>query len=95
MSCRAQHEGPSVYRGGPGTADPERITYERITLLSLIQRAYFSPTAGNLHVLDFDQISGPAWLSTQFYSVDAKLPSGTTKEQLMLMWQDLWPIAST
>jgi uncharacterized protein (TIGR03435 family) len=84
------HDGPYIYRGGPGTADPERITYERIGLLSLIQRAY-SPTAGYdaLHALDFDQLVGPAWLSTELYFVDAKLPPGATKEQLRLMLQDL------
>ncbi len=79
-----QHDGPYVYRD-----DPEHITYERIILLSLIQRAYFSPTAGSHHTLDFDQIIGPAWLGTQFYSIDAKLPPGTAKEQLILMWRDL------
>jgi uncharacterized protein (TIGR03435 family) len=84
------HDGPSVYRGGPGTADPERVTYERMGLLSLIQGAY-NPTGGYdaIHTLDFDQISGPAWLSTDLYFVDAKLPPGATKEQLRLMWQDL------
>jgi uncharacterized protein (TIGR03435 family) len=60
-----EHDGPYVYRGGPGTADPERVTYERIGLLSLIQRAYSPTVAGYdaLHGLDFDQITGPPWLS--------------------------------
>lgn len=85
-----QHDGPSVYRGGPGTADPERITFERIGLLSMIRYAYNPPGDYNgLHSLDSDQVSGPPWLSTELFFVDAKVPPGTTKEQLMLMWQDL------
>jgi uncharacterized protein (TIGR03435 family) len=40
-------------------------------------------------MLDYDQIAGPAWIATQFYSIEAKLPPATTKEQLRLMWQDL------
>ena len=76
--------------GHPFTADdPEHITFERIILLSLIQRAYFSPAAWVSHTLDFDQIIGPSWLGTEFYSIDAKVPPGTAKEQLILMWQGL------
>jgi uncharacterized protein (TIGR03435 family) len=35
------------------------------------------------------QISGPEWLATQRYDVIAKVPAGTTKEQVMIMWQNL------
>jgi uncharacterized protein (TIGR03435 family) len=85
-----KHDGPSVYRGGPGTADPERITFERIGLLSMILYAYSPPGNYNgLRSLDFDQVSGPPWLNTELFFVDAKVPAGTTKEQLMLMWQGL------
>ena len=85
-----QHDGPQVYRGGPGTADPERITFERMGLLSLVLRAYNPPGDYNgLHNLDFDQVSGPAWLNTELFFVDAKVPPSTTQEQLMLMWQSL------
>jgi len=69
------HDGPAVYR-----VDPERITFERMPLLRLINLAYG---------LDWDQISGPAWLATESYAVDAKIPPGTTKEQVKLMWQTL------
>jgi uncharacterized protein (TIGR03435 family) len=82
-------EGRSVARGGPGTGDPTRITEEQASLLSLIHRAY-SPAGYDVpHRLDWDQISGPAWLGSRRYSVDAKIPPETTKEQLQLMWQAL------
>jgi uncharacterized protein (TIGR03435 family) len=84
-----QHDGPSVMRGGPGTADPEWITEEQASLLSLIHRAYSPAGYDAPHRLDWDQISGPAWLGSARYSVDAKVPPGTTKEQLQLMWQAL------
>jgi uncharacterized protein (TIGR03435 family) len=73
-------EGLSVIRGGPGTPDPEQITYERQHLLRVLSAAYS---------LDFDQISGPAWLGSDLFTIHAKIPPGTTKEQLKLMWQDL------
>jgi uncharacterized protein (TIGR03435 family) len=71
---------PAVRQGGPGTSDPEQITYERIPLVRLLLIAYG---------LDYDQISGPGWIGTELYTVLAKVPPGTTKEQLKLMWQDL------
>jgi len=85
-----EDEGPSITRGGPGTGDPGLIREERASLLSLIHRAY-GPVLGYdaLHGLDWDQISGPAWLASERYSVDAKVPAGATKEQLRLMWQAL------
>jgi uncharacterized protein (TIGR03435 family) len=82
--------GPARVRGGPGTSDPERIMEPHSSLLRLIHHAYSSGGAEDpLHSLDWDQISGPAWLSAEYYTVDAKVPAGTTKEDLRLMWQAL------
>ena len=36
-----------------------------------------------------DQISGPDWLATERYDIAAKVPPGTTVEQLRLMRQGL------
>jgi len=74
------NDGAPVQRGGPGTPDPDRITCENIPMLAYLARAYG---------LDFGQISGPPWLSTEQYTVIATLPSGTTKDQLPEMWQGL------
>jgi uncharacterized protein (TIGR03435 family) len=71
---------PTVIRGGPGTAEPELIIYQRVFLLRVIHAAYG---------LDFDQISGPPWLEKELYSIVAKGPPGANAEQLKLMWQDL------
>jgi uncharacterized protein (TIGR03435 family) len=73
-------DAPSVMQGGPGTSDPERIVYQRQSLSRLLCVAYG---------IDFDQISGPSWLSTELYTVTAKVPPDATKEDLRLMWQDL------
>src|SRR5690348_18043571 len=51
--------------GGPGSDEPERVTYESATLDFLIREAYHLKTY---------QISGPSWLRTQFYTVTAKEP---------------------
>jgi uncharacterized protein (TIGR03435 family) len=84
------HDGPVVNHDGPGTDDPELVSCERISLLSMLTRAYRPAGAYDvLHLLDFNQIQGPAWLSTQFYAIDGNLAPGTTKEQLALVWQNL------
>lgn len=73
--------GTNRMRGGPGTDDPERITFPSVTMERLLWAAYG---------LDrLDQISGPGWLDSQRYSVVANVPTGTTKEQLKLMLQNL------
>jgi uncharacterized protein (TIGR03435 family) len=66
--------------GGPGTKDPGRIHYPFTTLKTLIQNAY--------DVKDF-QISGPEWLSTERFDIQATMPPETTKEQFKVMLQNL------
>ena len=72
--------GLGVFSGGPGSSDPERITYEGTTLENLIEDAYS---------VKADQISGPDWLGSEWYTVTAKLPPGTTLEQYHLMMANL------
>jgi uncharacterized protein (TIGR03435 family) len=67
-------------RGGPGTNDPGRATYNSLSLKQLLQNAYG---------LKPYQISGPAWLETERYDVVAKVPEGATKEQFAVMLQNL------
>jgi uncharacterized protein (TIGR03435 family) len=74
-----EHDGPRVNLLGPGTDDPERISIEQ-SLLRLLSLA-----SG----LDWDQISAPAWAATEIFQVNAKVPPGTTKEQVKVMWLNL------
>src|SRR5271157_3691397 len=67
-------------RGGPGTPDPGQITYNNVTLKNVLTNAY--------GVKSF-QISGPSWLDSERYDIVAKLPRGATKEQFMVMLQNL------
>ncbi len=67
-------------RGGPGTADPDRIIFTSVTLLSVIVRAY--------DVKPY-QATGPDWMSSERYDITAKIPAGTTKDQFHFMLQGL------
>jgi uncharacterized protein (TIGR03435 family) len=67
-------------RGGPGTSDPEQITFTNVTLLSVLLRAYNVKTY---------QLTGPDWLSSERYEIVAKIPPDTTKEECNLMLQNL------
>ena len=66
--------------GGPGSLDPERINYTDVTLRYLLMAAY--------GVQEY-QVSGPAWLTSELYDIVAKLPPGTTKEELQGMFRTL------
>ncbi len=73
--------GPVVEpSGGPGTKDPGRIHYPAVTVQFLLERAY--------DVNSF-QLSGPGWLETNRYDVDATLPAGTTLPQFRTMLRNL------
>jgi uncharacterized protein (TIGR03435 family) len=67
-------------RGGPGTADPGRMTWSGATLQALLISAYGVKT---------DQISGPGWLESERYDIEAKVPPGSTRPQFILMLQNL------
>lgn len=67
-------------RGGPGTSDPERITWSYANLRSIVMLAYDVKAY---------QINGPSWLGELRYDVAVKVPEGTTREQVMTMWQNL------
>jgi uncharacterized protein (TIGR03435 family) len=67
-------------RGGPGTDEPRRMTANYIPAIGLIQWAFrMAP----------DQITGPNWIKTARYDFIATVPSGTTKEQVDLMFQQM------
>jgi uncharacterized protein (TIGR03435 family) len=66
--------------GGPGTHDPTRYSLTNYPLSSLLGVAYG---------INSYQLSAPGWLDTERFTVTAKLPEGTTKEQLKLMMRNL------
>jgi uncharacterized protein (TIGR03435 family) len=83
--------GPMVIapkKGGPGTDDPGRITWNNATLANLLMTAY--------DVKRY-QITGPDWLNTERFDVAVTVPAGVTKEQVNVMWQNLlaerWGVA--
>jgi len=66
--------------GGPGTDDPIRIEYRHLDLLNLLGRAYNLPP---------QQLSAPDWMSRETFEIAAKVPPGSTTEQVRLMLQNL------
>jgi len=72
--------GRVALRGGPRTAEPERIAYENADLRQLLMKAYG---------VESDQISGPAWVDSERYTINAKIPPGTTVAQFQTMLQNL------
>lgn len=71
---------PMIMRGGPGTASPGQISFRNASFRSILMSAYG---------LKQYQISGPQWIQTTGFNIEAKLPQGATKEQLKPMLQTL------
>jgi uncharacterized protein (TIGR03435 family) len=68
------------FEGGPGSKTPGRIHYTGVNLKMILVRAYGMRPY---------QISGPAWMETERYDIDAKYPAETTPDQFRLMLQSL------
>jgi uncharacterized protein (TIGR03435 family) len=73
---------PAIARmqGGPGTSDPERITYPSVTLKVVLLKAYG---------VEKYRLSGPDWLDSERYDIAAKVPPGATEQQLNAMLRNL------
>lgn len=69
-----------IRQGGPGTANPDRLTYRNVPLKSILLNAY--------GLKDF-QLSGPGWIDKERYDINANIPPGTTQEQFNIMMQNL------
>jgi uncharacterized protein (TIGR03435 family) len=67
-------------RGGPGTSDPGQMTYSGMSMKTLLVNAYGVKTY---------QVSGPAWIDSERFDIVAKVPMGSTKDDVKLMLQNL------
>jgi uncharacterized protein (TIGR03435 family) len=75
--------------GGPGTTDPGRIAYEKVSALELIKIAYGMMGPGYQPEHKNDEIRGPTWLGTTRFSVAANVPIAATRDDFRLMMQNL------
>ena len=81
MSLKPSEPGtPGYMRGGPGSTSPGQIDYRGIPAMTIIRMAYHIPPY---------RIFGPAWLTSDRFDLVAKLPAGTTSEQLSAMLRKL------
>jgi uncharacterized protein (TIGR03435 family) len=67
--------------GGPGTSDSGLYRCQNCSLYMIVLKAY----GIRLPV----QFSGPGWLENVRFDVSAKVPDGATKEEFLVMLQDL------
>jgi len=69
-------------KGGPGSSDPGRITYTRVSLVQILSKAYG---------VQPDQITGPKWIgdNSNLFVIVATMPPDTDEKQFQLMLQDL------
>src|SRR5580658_4391787 len=67
-------------QGGPGTSDPGQIAYSSMSLKSLMVAAYGVKTY---------QVSGQNWMDTERFDIVAKVPKGSSKDDVKLMLQNL------
>jgi uncharacterized protein (TIGR03435 family) len=91
--CLAQEYDPSVHfevasvrpmgqgqigraSGGPGTNDPETVNYEAARMETLIRGAFD---------IEPYQLDGPSWIDSERYAINAKVPSGATRDQFRQM----------
>jgi uncharacterized protein (TIGR03435 family) len=66
--------------GGPGSGDPGLFRCENFSLSNLVNLAY---------ELGANRLSAPGWMNETSFDINAKVPKGTTPEQLRLMLQNL------
>ena len=68
-------------KGGPGTEDPNRIVYTRVTLHDVVLIAY--------DLTEDFQYSVPKWMTDSRFDIEATIPPGTSKGDFRLMLQGL------
>jgi uncharacterized protein (TIGR03435 family) len=68
--------------GGPGTSSPNRFIEKNVTMRLLLGRAFGAIDA-------WTQISGPGWIDSEWYSIEATMPAATTPQEFRQMLQKL------
>jgi uncharacterized protein (TIGR03435 family) len=59
---------------------PGRVYYDRVSLRPILLVAFS---------LNDMQLAGPDWMASEYYEIDARLPVGTTTDQIRTMLQNL------
>jgi len=71
-----------IMKGGPGTSDPGRVTWERAWLRDLVAKAF--------HIEDPGNIAGPGWIvgmGAPVYTFTATMPADTSRHDFEIMMQ--------
>jgi len=68
------------FEGGPGSKSPGRIHYSGVSLKMILVRAYGMRAY---------QITGPGWMDTERYEIEARYAAETKPEEFRLMLQNL------
>jgi len=72
---------PKSWRtGGPGTSDPQLIRFSAATLEEILTEAFD---------VSWNEISGPDWIGSQRYEIQAEVPDKSTGEQAEEMLRNL------
>jgi uncharacterized protein (TIGR03435 family) len=77
-----QQGGPTGTEGGPGTRDPERYRGRGMPLRLYLCVAFATADCQR-------QVSGPGWIDSEKYDIDANVPPGTAREQFQKMLASL------
>jgi uncharacterized protein (TIGR03435 family) len=80
---QSQDPGTMMMDGGPGTANPQRITYVNIPLQGFIEEAY------GVSSRDDEVLGAPGWVRTDRYDLLASLPEGATRNDVSAMMRTL------
>lgn len=80
---RAPNGFSGAMKGGPGTGDPGRVTWEKAWFRDLVAKAY--------HIDDARNIAGPDWIGgngSPIYTFTATMPADTSRHDFEIMLQN-------
>jgi uncharacterized protein (TIGR03435 family) len=69
-----------LMRGGPQSPDPGHFSCQNCTLMMLVTDAFDVRPS---------QVSGPSWMNGERFDITAKIPKGSSEEQVLVMEQNL------